>query len=29
MKRPTLRTIEIEEGESSQFKGPENVFNKT
>jgi hypothetical protein len=27
MKRPNLRTIRIE-NEDSQFKGPENVFNK-
>jgi hypothetical protein len=28
MKRPNLRIIEIEEDEDSQFKGPENIFNK-
>ena len=28
MKRPNLRIIGIEEEEKSQFKGPENVFNK-
>jgi uncharacterized coiled-coil protein SlyX len=28
MKRPNLRIIGIEENEESQFKGPENVFNK-
>ena len=29
MKRPNLRIIGIEEGEESQLKGPENIFNKT
>jgi hypothetical protein len=28
MKRSNQRTIGIEEGEESQFKGPENIFNK-
>ena len=28
MKRPSLRIIGIEEGEESQLKGPENIFNK-
>ena len=28
MKRPNLRIIGIEENEDSQFKGPENVFQK-
>ena len=28
MKRSNLRIIGIEEGEDSQFKGPENIFNK-
>jgi hypothetical protein len=28
MKRPNLRIIGIEESEDSQFKGPENIFNK-
>jgi hypothetical protein len=28
VKRPNLRIIEIEEGEVSQFKGPENILNK-
>ena len=28
MKKPNLRIIGIEEGEDSQFKGPENMFNK-
>jgi hypothetical protein len=28
MKRPNLRIIGIEEGEHSQFKGPEYIFNK-
>ena len=28
MKRPNLRIIGIEEGEESQLKGPENIFNK-
>jgi hypothetical protein len=28
MKRPNLKIIEIEENEDSQFKGPENIFNK-
>jgi hypothetical protein len=28
MKRPNLRIIGIEEGEDSQFKEPENIFNK-
>ena len=28
MKRPNLRIIGIEENEDSQFKGPENIFNK-
>jgi hypothetical protein len=28
MKRPNLRIIEIEEGENSQIKSPENIFNK-
>ena len=26
--RPNLRIIVIKEGENSQFKGPENIFNK-
>jgi hypothetical protein len=29
MKRPNLRTIGIEEGKDFQFKGSENIFNKT
>jgi archaeosine-15-forming tRNA-guanine transglycosylase len=29
MKRPKLRVIGLEESEDSQFKGPENIFNKT
>ena len=28
MKRPNLKIIGIEEGEESQLKGPENIFNK-
>ena len=28
MKRENLRMIGIKEGEDSQFKGPENIFNK-
>ena len=28
MKRPKLKIIGIEEGEESQLKGPENIFNK-
>jgi hypothetical protein len=28
MKRPNLRIIGIEETEDSQFKEPENIFNK-
>jgi hypothetical protein len=28
VKRPNLRIIGIEEGEDSQFKSPENIFNK-
>jgi hypothetical protein len=28
MKKPNLRIIGLEEGEDSQFKGPENMFNK-
>jgi hypothetical protein len=28
MERPNLKIIEIEENEDSQFKGPENIFNK-
>ena len=28
MKRPNLRIIRIEEGEETQIKGPENIFNK-
>ena len=28
IKRPNLRIIGIEEGEESQLKGPENIFNK-
>ena len=28
MKRPSLKIIGIEEGEESQLKGPENIFNK-
>ena len=28
MKRPNLRIIGVEEGEESQLKGPENIFNK-
>jgi len=28
MRRPSLRIIGIEEGENSQCKGPENIFNK-
>ena len=28
MKRPNLRIIRIEEGEETQVKGPENIFNK-
>jgi hypothetical protein len=28
MKRPTLKIIGIEDSEDSQFKGPENIFNK-
>ena len=28
MKRSNLRIIGIEEGEESQLKGPENIFNK-
>jgi hypothetical protein len=28
MKGPNLRIIEVEEGEDSQFIGPENIFNK-
>ena len=27
-KRPNLKIIGIEEGEESQLKGPENIFNK-
>jgi hypothetical protein len=29
MKRSNLRIIGTEEGEDSQLKGPENIFNKT
>ena len=29
MKRPNLRMIVIKEGEESQVKGTENIFNKT
>ena len=29
MKRPNLRLIGIEEGEDSQFKGPENIFKNS
>jgi hypothetical protein len=28
MKRPNIRIIGREEGKDSQFKGPENIFNK-
>ena len=28
MRRPNLRIIGIEEGEESQLKGPENIFNQ-
>jgi hypothetical protein len=28
MKGPNLRIIVLEENEDSQFKGPENIFNK-
>ena len=28
IKRPNLRTTGIEENEASQFKGPENIFNR-
>jgi hypothetical protein len=28
MKRPNLRIMGIEEGEYTQLKGPENIFNK-
>ena len=28
MKRPNLKIIGIEEGEESQLKGPESIFNK-
>jgi hypothetical protein len=28
LKRPNVRIMGIEKGEDSQFKGPENVFNK-
>ena len=28
MKRPNLKIIGIEEGEESELKGPENIFNK-
>ena len=28
MKRPNLKIIGIEEGEESQLKGPEYIFNK-
>ena len=28
MKKPNLRIIGLEEGEDSQFKGTENMFNK-
>jgi hypothetical protein len=28
MKRSNLRIIEIEEGEKSELKDPENIFNK-
>ena len=28
MKRPSIKIIGIEEGEESQLKGPENIFNK-
>jgi len=28
MKKPNLRIIGMEEGEDSQIKGPENIFNK-
>ena len=28
MKRPNLKIIGIEEGEESQLKGTENIFNK-
>ena len=28
MNRPNLKIIGIEEGEESQLKGPENIFNK-
>ena len=28
MKRPSLKAIGIEEGEDSQIKGPQNIFNK-
>ena len=28
MKRPSLRTISIEECEGSELKDPENIFNK-
>lgn len=28
MIRPSIRKTEIEEREESQFKGPENIFNK-
>jgi hypothetical protein len=29
MKRSNLRIIGIEKGKDSQYKGPENIFNKT
>jgi len=29
VKRPNLKMIGIEESENSQFKGPENIFNKS
>jgi hypothetical protein len=29
IKRPRLRIIEIEEGEESQLKGPENISKKS
>jgi hypothetical protein len=28
MKRPNIIIIQIEEGEETQVKGPENIFNK-
>jgi hypothetical protein len=28
MKRPNLRTIGIDKGKDSQYKRPENIFNK-